>query len=67
MELGKNHPEWGIPDSERQIWYAFTYMWKVAVKSMMTKLQFIESHVTGIEKRTIKVQRDFVRKGNWNS
>ena len=34
-----NDPEYGIPDSERQIWYVFDYMWLLAVKSLVTKLQ----------------------------
>jgi hypothetical protein len=32
MELEKNFPEWGNPDSERQMCYALTYKWILAVK-----------------------------------
>ena len=35
----KNHPEYGIPNPERQIWYSFDYIGILAVNSMVTKLQ----------------------------
>ena len=34
MKLEKNHLGYGNTDSERQIWYVFTYMWILAVKSI---------------------------------
>lgn len=37
----KNHPECGNPDLERHIWYAFTCMWILGVKSVITKLQSV--------------------------
>jgi len=49
MELEKNHPELGILDPERQTWYVFVYMWTLAVKSMIAKLQSIEPQRLGIE------------------
>ena len=36
MRLEKHHPEWGIPDPEGKIYHVFTYMWILAVKSMIT-------------------------------
>lgn len=37
-ENRKENPECSILDTERQKWYVFTYMWILAVKLMMTKL-----------------------------
>ena len=38
MDLEKNQFNCGNPDTEKQIWYASTYMWILAVRSMITKL-----------------------------
>ena len=38
VEVEKHHPMWGISDLKQQAWYVFTYMWMLAVKSMITKL-----------------------------
>lgn len=40
MDLGKNL-EWGNLDIEKQICYKFTYMWMLALKLLITKLQSI--------------------------
>lgn len=45
----KNHSDWDIPDSERWILYVSTSMWIFSVKSVITKLQSIESHTLGTE------------------
>ena len=37
----KINPERDIPDPERKIWNVFTYMWILAIKSMISKLQSI--------------------------
>ena len=42
MELEENSSDWGIPDRERQIRYVFTYVWILAVKSMINIIQSIE-------------------------
>jgi hypothetical protein len=42
IELEKNDPKWGNTDIEKQIWDVFTNTWILAIKSMITKLQFIE-------------------------
>jgi hypothetical protein len=31
VELEKYHPEWGNPDTERPLWYEFTYKWILSV------------------------------------
>ena len=45
----KNYPEYINPHPERQICYAFSYIWTLAVKSMITKLQSIEPQRIGVE------------------
>lgn len=52
MKPEKYHPDWEVPEPEKQIWYMFTYMWMWAVKSMINKLQSRESQKAGIEKET---------------
>ena len=39
MELERNHPEWGNPDSERQKWNDLTHKCILDVKQKITKLQ----------------------------
>ena len=41
MEQEKDYPEWGNPDPLRQIWYIFAYMWILADKLLLSKLQFL--------------------------
>ena len=41
MEQEKDYPEWGNPDPLRQIWYVFAYMWILADKLLLSKLQFL--------------------------
>ena len=45
----KNHAERGNQHPERQIWYAFVYMWILVTKSMMSKLQSVESKSLDME------------------
>ena len=52
QEKKKSNPERSNPDPERQIWYVFTYMWILVVKSMTTKLQSVEAQILGREKVT---------------
>lgn len=50
----KVHPEWGIPDTERWIWYVFVYMWTLAVKMMIIKLKSIDKQrlsIKGLEEQ----------------
>lgn len=39
MQLKINDPELGNQDPEGQIWCVFTYIWILALKSMIRKLQ----------------------------
>lgn len=41
IELKKNHTEWANQVPERQICYVFTYVWILAVQSMITMLQSV--------------------------
>ena len=41
-EAWNDHPEWSNPDPEIQICYKLAYIWILAVKPMMTNLQFVE-------------------------
>ena len=43
--IRKKNSDRGNTDSERQIYYVFAYMWMLAVKSIINKLQFIELEV----------------------
>lgn len=45
----KNYTDLGVPDPERWIRYSFPYMCILAVKSNITKLQFIEPQTVGTE------------------
>ena len=49
MELLIYHPELGIPDPERQTWYVPAYMWILAIKSTIEKLQSIEPQRLALE------------------
>jgi hypothetical protein len=42
-----NHPKWGNPDPEREM-YVLAYMWVLTVKSLVIKLQSVEPQKLGI-------------------
>lgn len=42
IQLENPHPEGGIPDPERQLLHAITYMCILSVKTIITKLQSTE-------------------------
>lgn len=48
----KQYPKYGIPAAERLIWYVLPYMWILVLKSMMTKLLYIEYQRLNIMKGT---------------
>lgn len=58
------HPEYSIPDTERQIRCVFTSMWMLAVKSMRIKLHFIGKQRVVRDQR---IQIALIRKGKQNN
>ena len=63
MKIEKYPPVWDNPEPERRIWYALIFIWILAVKSMISKLQSIEQQRTGIESGTRENIEIFLSKG----
>ena len=43
----KNHLDRGNPDPERQLWYVFTYVWMLVIKSLVSRWFGIEKGTGG--------------------
>lgn len=46
-KLEKNHLDRGTPDPERQLWYVFTYVWMLVIKSLVSRWLGIEKGTGG--------------------
>ena len=47
IEVEKNHLDRGNPDPERQLWYVFTYVWMLVIKSLVSRWFGIEKGTGG--------------------
>ena len=63
MELDKNHPKWGNPDSEKQTQYVLTHKWILDIKQKITRIQSTASKKVGNKKdpkRDVWISRSLI-------